>query len=238
LITGASRGIGKAIAFTFASEIAETHNIIITYINNNEEANNVCEIIKLLGHNCYCVKLDVRDRINIDVFIKHINSIFGNIDVLINNAGITKDRTISKMTDEEWDDVIAVNLTGVYNMTKAIIPIMNDGGNIITISSVIGIVGAFGQSNYSASKAGVIGFTKSIAKELAKRKIRVNCIAGGFTNTDMTAKVPNDVIEKIISKIPLNRLATPIEIAKMVKWLVEDGTYCTGQVFTVDGGLT
>jgi len=142
------------------------------------------------------------------------------------------------MSDEEWDDVIDTNLTGIFNVTKALLPYMNNNGMIINITSVIGIIGGFGQVNYAASKAGVIGFTKALAKELAPRNIRVNAVACGFVDTDMTSNIPESIKSKILERIPLGRFAEPKEIASFIYWLINNGSYVTGSIFTIDGGLT
>ena len=236
-ITGASRGIGKAIALEFAKYPYIGCTILITYNKNREKALQVKEEIEKLRVKCIVQQLDISDRARVNEVISLFTLSYGSFDVVINNAGITKDRTLKKMSDEEWDRVIAVNLTGVFNVTKAVLPYMNEGGCIINITSVVGIMGAFGQTNYAASKAGVIAFTKSLAKELARKKIRVNCVAAGFVKTDMTANIPEKYRKQIEEKILLKRFAEPEEIAKFVYWLAVDGTYCTNQVYVVDGGL-
>lgn len=238
-ITGASRGIGKAIALVFAREYPYLEcTILITYNKNREKALKVKEEIEELRAECVVQQLDVSDRARVKKVINAFALNYGGFDVVINNAGITKDRTLKKMSDEEWDRVIDVNLTGIFNVTRAVVPYMTEGGCIINITSVVGIMGAFGQTNYAASKAGVIAFSKSVAKELARKKIRVNCIAAGFVKTDMTAKIPEKYRRQIEERILLKRFAEPDEIAKFVYWLATDGTYCTNQVYIVDGGLS
>jgi 3-oxoacyl-[acyl-carrier protein] reductase len=238
-ITGASRGIGKAIAIYFASYVTEPSTIFFTYNKNQKEAFDLSNDLLIFGHKTVPIQLDISDRKRIAEVIDFLSkqSDF-KIDVLVNNAGITRDKTLKKMTDEEWDVVINVNLTGIYNITKALLPFMNDGASIINITSIIGIMGAFGQANYAASKAGVIGFTKALAKEVARNKIRVNAVACGFVDTDMTKAIPEDIKKQIIDKIPLKRFATPQEIAEFVYFLVTKGTFCTGQVYVVDGGMS
>lgn len=237
LITGASRGIGRAIALEFAKQLSRS-KIIITYNRNYKKALEVgIEIEKNSNNIAIPFKLDVTNRNETKELIAWFTKGYGPIDVLINNAGITMDRTLKKMTDEEWDKVIDVNLTGVFNVTRAVLPFMKEGGCIINITSVIGIVGNFGQTNYAASKAGVIAFTKSLAKELARKQIRVNAVAAGFVNTDMMAGIPEEYKKLILDKILLKRFAEPEEIARLVIWLAIQGTYCTAQTYIIDGGL-
>jgi len=239
LITGASRGIGRAIAETLGQDgMTRMDTFFITCKSNIRALMEVYNELGYHGNNVVMYHLDVTDRLNVKNVVESFKKGNFRLDVLINNAGIVKDRTLKKMTDEEWDDVINTNLTGIHNVTKAFLPYMNDGGCIINITSIIGITGGFGQVNYAASKAGVIGFTKALAKELASKNIRVNAVACGFTNTDMTATIPPQIKEKILSTIPMKRFADPKEIASFVRWLIEHGTYCTGQVYIIDGGLT
>ena len=239
-ITGASRGIGRAIA-----EILGTHgfqrfdSFYISYKGNVEGINEVFKELMYYGNAVTIIKLDVKDRESIKKTVEVLaKSSDFKIDVLINNAGIVKDRTLKNMSDEEWDDVIDTNLTGIFNVTKALLPYMNNNGMIINITSVIGIIGGFGQVNYAASKAGVIGFTKALAKELAQRNIRVNAVACGFVDTDMTSNIPESIKSKILERIPLGRFAEPKEIASFIYWLINNGSYVTGSIFTIDGGLT
>src|SRR3972149_7556228 len=230
-VAGGSKGIGEAIVKEFCKS---TENIIyFTYNKHKEEAEVIRKYILNSGNIPRMMHLDVTDReecINL--------KIDDNIDYLINNFGIVKDRTLKNMSDEEWDDVIDTNLTGIFNVTKALLPYMNNNGMIINITSVIGIIGGFGQVNYAASKAGVIGFTKALAKELAPRNIRVNAVACGFVKTDMTSNIPELIKAKIIERIPLGRFAEPKEIASFIYWLINNGSYVTGSIFTIDGGLT
>ncbi|MCH8328772.1 MAG: SDR family NAD(P)-dependent oxidoreductase [Nanoarchaeota archaeon] len=187
LITGASRGIGKAIAVEFAKNSA---NVIINYYNDRDEAEAVVDKIKKYGVNSMAVKADVSNFDEVTQMASAIQKKFGNVDILVNNAGIVKDRTLKNMTLDEWHVVINTNLNGVFYVTKAILPLMNDGGRIISISSIIGQYGNFGQCNYAAAKAGIIGFTKSLAKELGKKKITVNAVAPGFVKTSITKNIP------------------------------------------------
>ena len=235
-ITGASRGIGRAIALEFAN-ISPT--IFFTTYNKNVEAmEEVHKLIMSKGCINFPFKVNVTNRRDINNMIRHfvgIDTKFG-IDVLVNNVGILRDRTLKNMTDEEWDEVIGVNLTGVYNITKAILPYMNNGGCIVNITSMSGLTGNFGQCNYASAKAGVIGFTKSLAKELGRNKIRVNVVVVGLCDTDMSRSIPKVAIDSFIERMPLKRMSTPEEVAKIVKFICDD-SYCTGAMFDVSGGL-
>jgi 3-oxoacyl-[acyl-carrier protein] reductase len=237
LITGASRGIGKAIAFRFALEGA---SVAITNIHADEEFQSTIDEIK--SHNA-----DIRGYIsNASSFedsqkvINEIISDFGKIDILVNNAGITKDTLLMRMTEEQWDTVINVNLKSVFNLTKTVLQTMlrQKKGSIINMSSVVGVSGNAGQSNYSASKAGILGFTKSVAKELGSRNIRCNAIAPGFILTEMTEKLPADIKSDWIGKIPLKRGGTPEDVANAALFLASDlSSYITGQTIQVCGGM-
>jgi len=237
LITGASRGIGKAIALLFAQEGAD---IAITNIADDDEfKNTVREIeaigIKTRGYVSNAAKFDDSRKV-IDEIIKD----FSKIDILVNNVGITRDTLLMRMTEEQWDSVIAVNLKSVFNLTKAVIQVMlkQKNGSIINMSSVVGVSGNPGQSNYSASKAGIIGFTKSIAKETGSRNIRCNAIAPGFIITEMTEKLPEDVKNDWVNKIPLKRGGTPEDVAHTALYLASDlSSYVTGQTIHVCGGM-
>lgn len=238
IITGAARGIGKSIAETFA---IEGSNIIITDLIITEETIN---FIKELENNYNirgkAFKADVSSFNECLNLLSEIEKDFPVIDILINNAGITRDNLLMRMTEQEWDSVIAVNLKSVFNMTKAVQQFMlkQRSGTIINISSVVGISGNIGQANYAASKAGIIGFTKSIAKELASRNIRCNVIAPGFIETEMTSKLPDNIKEEWIRKIPLKRTGTPNDVAKVCLFLASDlSQYITGQVLSVCGGM-
>jgi len=237
IVTGSSRGIGSAIALCLAREGA---NVVIDYLKNEQGALNVEGEIRKMGRSSLSVKADVRSFEEVQRMIRLVVGKYGKIDILVNNAGIVRDRTLTNMTKEEWDDVIATNLTGVFNCTKAVLDVMTKcgGGKIVNISSVIGLIGNFGQSNYAASKAGVIGFTKSVAKEVARKGITVNAIAPGFIETDMLETVTEHTKEQILAQIPLRRFGKPEEVAEMVLFLVsETGSYITGQVFNINGGL-
>lgn len=233
LVTGGSRGIGRACAIELAKA---GYDVIINYAGNEEAANATVSDIKALGVNAKAVKFDVSNKEVVDSAIAEIIAEFGRIDVLINNAGITRDGLFIRMNSEAWESVINTNLNSAYYVTNPVSKLMikQRSGCIINMTSIAGVYGNAGQANYSAAKAGLIGFTKSLAKELASRGIRVNAIAPGFIQTDMTKDLNT---EKIVEAIPLKMLGTPEDIAKTAKFLAVDGTYITGQVIGVDGGL-
>ena len=238
LITGGSRGIGEKIAERFAQA---GYNLIINYVSNIE---NVEELeAKIKGNaniEILFIQSDVTSFESCENMVNEAIKKFGHIDVLVNNAGITKDTLLMRMKEEDFDKVINVNLKGTYNVTKNVIPYMmkQKYGKIINISSVVGVSGNAGQANYAASKAGIIGFTKSVAKELASRNILANCVAPGFIKTDMTDVLSDSVKESINSQIPLKKMGTVEEVANAVYFLGnEENTYITGQVLNVDGGM-
>ena len=237
LITGATRGIGKEIAL----ELAENgFDIAINYRSKQEGMEELKKEIEKHNVRAEFVKADVSNFEECENMVKETIEKFGKIDVLVNNAGITKDGLIMRMKKEDFENVIDVNLTGTFNVTRNVIPYMikQKSGRIINLSSVVGVVGNAGQTNYSASKAGIIGFTKSLAKEVASRNILVNAIAPGFIDTDMTNVLSDTVKEGINSQIPLKRMGSPREVAKIVKFLSsDDSSYVTGQVINVDGGM-
>ena len=236
-ITGATRGIGRAIALELANE---GYKIALNYRTENEALETLKKEISELGTECYPVQGDVSKAEDSERMTKEIIEHFEQIDVLVNNAGITKDKLIQRMKEEEFTDVINVNLVGTFNITKNVIKYMTKKryGKIINLSSVVGISGNAGQSNYAASKAGIIGFTKSIAKELASRNITANAVAPGFIQTDMTNVLKDEIKEAIEETIPLKRLGTAEDVAKVVKFLAsDDSNYITGQVINVDGGM-
>lgn len=236
-ITGATRGIGRAIALELAKE---GYNIALNYRTENEALENLKKEISEIGVECYPVQGDVSKAEDSERMTKEIIEHFEQIDVLVNNAGITKDNLILRMKEEEFTDVINVNLVGTFNITKNVIKYMTKKryGKIINLSSVVGISGNAGQSNYAASKAGIIGFTKSIAKELASRNITANAVAPGFIQTDMTNVLKDEIKEAIEGTIPLKRLGTAEDVAKVVKFLASDeSSYITGQLINVDGGM-
>lgn len=237
VITGASRGIGKCIATKFAKEGA---NVVINYRNNEEEALKVKQELEDLGSQVLVVKADVSELEQAEKLIKEAKKEFGKVDILVNNAGITKDNLIIRMKEEDFDSVIKTNLKGAFNCLKAVTPIMlkQKYGKIVNMSSVVGVVGNPGQVNYCASKAGLIGMTKSLAKEIGSRNITVNAIAPGFIDTDMTKILSDDQKKKILSQIPLNKFGNVEDIANVALFLAsENSNYITGQVIHVDGGM-
>lgn len=237
LITGASRGIGRAIAIKFAGEGA---NLALTNIAEDAGFTEVCNECEKLGATVRPYISDVADYNDSQGVAEAVLKDFGTIDVLVNNAGITKDNLLMLMTEEQWDQVLAINLKGVFNLTKAVLrPMMKQRrGSIINMSSVVGVSGNAGQSNYSASKAGMIGFTKSVARELGARNIRSNAIAPGFIITEMTEKLPDDVKKEWTQKIPLKRGGTPDDVANTALFLASDlSDYISGQVIQVCGGM-
>ena len=237
LVTGATRGIGKAIALELADN---GYDIVLNYRNANDELKQTQKEIEEKNVNCFLVYGDISKFEDCENIAKQAIEEFGRIDVLVNNAGITRDGLIMRMKKEDFESVIDTNLTGTFNMTRNIVPFMikQKNGRIINLSSVVGITGNAGQTNYSASKAGVIGFTKSLAKEVASRNILVNAIAPGFIETDMTKVLSDNVKEAILNQIPLKRMGEAKEVAKLVKFLVsDDSKYITGQVINVDGGM-
>lgn len=233
LVTGGSRGIGKACAIELAKAGC---NVAITYAGNEAKALETIKELEELGIKAKSYKFDVANKEEVAKAIEQIHADFETIDILVNNAGITRDNLIIRMSDDEWEQVINTNLTGVFNVTKPVCKIMmkQRQGAIVNMTSIAGVMGNAGQTNYSSAKAGLIGFTKSLAKELASRNVRVNAVAPGFIKTDMTKDLDG---EKISEHIPLKRLGEVEDIAKTVKFLAIDGTYITAQVIGVDGGL-
>ncbi len=233
LVTGGSRGIGRACSIELAKA---GYDVIVNYAGNEVAANETVEEIKKIGQNSIAMRFDVSDSEAVNAAVSAIFEKFGRIDVLVNNAGITKDGLFIRMPKDSWEAVINTNLNGVYYVTQPISKIMikQRSGCIINLSSVSGLYGNAGQANYSAAKAGIVGLTKSLAKELASRNIRVNAIAPGFIQTDMTNGLDT---EKILEHVPLKKLGTPEDIAKCVKFLADDAPYITAQVIGIDGGL-
>ncbi|MBS7321821.1 MAG: 3-oxoacyl-[acyl-carrier-protein] reductase, partial [Myroides sp.] len=237
IITGATRGIGRGIALTFAKQGA---NVAFTYSSSEEAALSLENELTALGVKAKSYKSNAADFNEAQNLVDQVLELFGNVDILINNAGITKDNLLMRMSEEDFDNVMDVNLKSVFNMTKAIQKTMlkNRNGVIINMSSVVGVKGNAGQTNYAASKAGVIGFSKSVALELGSRNIRCNVVAPGFIETEMTAKLGEDVVKGWADAIPLKRGGTPEDIANACVFLSSDlATYITGQVINVDGGM-
>jgi 3-oxoacyl-[acyl-carrier protein] reductase len=236
LVTGASRGIGKAIALTLGGAGAT----IIGTATTESGADNVSKVFadnKISGKG---MKLDVTDSEQVSNLVKNIGEDFGSVDILVNNAGITRDNILLRMKEDEWEDIISTNLSSIYKMSKSVLRgmIKKRSGRIISITSVVGAMGNAGQSNYGAAKAGIIGFTKSLAREVGVRGITVNAIAPGFIETDMTDSLPDDQKEALASQIPMGRLGTPNEVAQAVLFLADEGgSYITGQTIHVNGGM-
>ncbi|MCT2344253.1 3-oxoacyl-[acyl-carrier-protein] reductase [Niallia taxi] len=237
LVTGGSRGIGRAIALKLAKEGA---NVAVNYAGSAALANEVVEEIKQLGKDAIAIQCDVSNGESVANMIKETIDHFGSLDILVNNAGITRDNLLMRMKEAEWDDVINTNLKGVFHCTKAVTRQMmkQRKGRIINITSIVGVTGNPGQANYVAAKAGVIGLTKTTAKELAARNITVNAVAPGFITTDMTDKLPEDVKNAMLSQIPLAKFGEPDDIANAVVFLASDeSNYITGQTIHIDGGM-
>ena len=236
-ITGATRGIGRQIAITLAKE---GFDIAINYRKENEDLKEAKKMVEDQKVKCFTVQGDVSSFEDSERMVKDIIEEFNHIDILVNNAGITKDMLIMRMKKEDFEQVIDVNLVGTFNITKNVVPYMmkKRDGRIINISSVVGISGNAGQTNYSASKAGIIGFTKSLAKEIGSRNILVNAVAPGFIKTEMTESLPEEVKENINKSIPIKRMGNVRDVANVVKFLAsEDSSYITGQVINIDGGM-
>lgn len=237
LVTGASRGIGRSIALQFAEE---GYNVAVNYAGNKDKAEAVVEEIKGKGVESFAIQANVANGDEVKAMIKEVVSTFGSIDVLVNNAGITRDNLLMRMKEQEWDDVIDTNLKGVFNCIQKVTPQMlrQKSGSIINLSSVVGSVGNPGQANYVATKAGVVGLTKSTARELASRNITVNAVAPGFIVSDMTDALSDDLKDKMLDQIPLKRFGKDQDIADTVTFLASDkAKYITGQTIHVNGGM-
>ena len=237
VITGSARGIGRSIAEVLASRGAD---VVISDINGEKAKQTAQEVINRFGGKAIGIQVDVSDLESATELMKNAKDEFGKIDILVNNAGVTRDNLIMRMSEEEWDTVLNVNLKGAFNCSKAVIRTMMKQryGRIINISSVSGLAGQVGQTNYSSSKAGLIGFTKALAREVASRNITVNAVAPGFVPTDLTNDLPEELKEWMLSITPLKRMGTPEEIAYAVAFFASDeASYITGQVLSVDGGM-
>ena len=236
LVTGATRGIGKAISLTLGGAGAT----VIGTATTESGADNISKVFaesKITGKG---MKLDVTDNEQVSNLVNSVNENFGSVDILVNNAGITRDNILLRMKDDEWEDIINTNLSSIYKMSKSVLRgmIKKRSGRIISITSVVGTMGNAGQSNYAAAKAGIIGFTKSLAREVGVRGVTVNAIAPGFIETDMTDSLPDDQKEALAAQIPMGRLGTPNEIAQAVLFLADEGgSYITGQTIHVNGGM-
>ena len=237
LVTGASRGIGQATAIDLAKAGAD---VVVNFIGNEAVAQETVEKIEALGRKAIKIKADLGNAEDVQAMVDEAVAAFGHIDILVNNAGITRDGLLIRMKDSDWDDVLNINLKGVYLVTKAVAKLMvkQRAGRIINMTSVSGVTGNVGQANYAAAKAGVIGFTKTCAKELAARGITVNAVAPGFIETAMTDVLPEKIKEGIAATVPFGRMGQPEEIASVVTFLASDfASYITGQVLNVDGGM-
>lgn len=236
IVTGGAKGIGEAISRALANEGAK---VVINYNSSKDAAEALVKSIEDEGNEAVAIQADVSKVDEANRLIALAVETFGKLDILVNNAGITRDRTFKKLNREDWERVIDVNLNSVFNTSSAILPYItqSEDGRIINISSIIGQAGGFGQTNYSAAKAGMIGFTKSLALELAKTNVTVNAICPGFIDTDMVAEVPESVRDQIVAKIPKKRFGLPNEIAQGVLYLCKNGAYVTGQQLNINGGL-
>lgn len=237
LVTGGSRGIGREIALVLAEAGSE---VIVLYQNQAEKAAEVVKLIEKMGRKAQAVQTDVSHSEEVHALVERITDEKGHIDILINNAGVSRDMLLPRMREEDWNLVLNVNLTGVFNCTKAVSKVMlkQRGGRIVNMTSIVGLIGNPGQAAYAAAKAGIIGFTKTIAKELAPRGITVNAVAPGFIETDMTMGLSDKTKSYFLSQIPLQRFGTPRDVAEVVRFLVSDkASYITGQVIHVNGGM-
>ncbi len=237
IVTGGTRGIGRAIVETFAQEGA---HVLFTYLNNDVLAKEIESNLKKANSKAQGFKIDVKDYSQVDQWKENILDEYGKVDILINNAGIIKDKALAMMSKDEWDEVIETNLNGLFHVTKSFIVtfLKQRQGNIINISSLSGIIGIPSQTNYSASKGAMISFSKSLAKEVASYNVRVNVVAPGFIHTDMTKNLKEEYIEQILPQIPLKRFGAVDEVAKVALFLAtEQSSYITGQIIQVDGGL-
>lgn len=236
IVTGAGRGIGRAIVKELAAAGA---NVVINYAKSTQEAQELAKEIEQMGSKALLIQADVSDYKQVEDMIQQTMLTFDQIDILVNNAGITHDKTLKNMNKEQWDEVLHTNLDSLFNCTRQVIPFMLErkSGRIVNISSFVGLGGNVGQANYAASKAGVIGFTKSVALEVARHGITVNAVCPGFTETDMLSAVPSDIRKRLIEKIPLGRFGQPAEVAACVRYLVTEADYMTAQAINLSGGV-
>lgn len=237
IVTGAARGIGRAISLELGRCGCK---IAFNYVNSEEKAQQLVEELKAIGCRVYSLKASVSDFDSANAMVQEVKERFGTVDYLVNNAGIIRDKLILRMSESDWDDVINTNLKGAFSFSKAVAPLMVKArsGSILNVASVSGITGSAGQVNYSASKAGMIGLTKSLARELAGRSVTVNALALGFVDTEMTGAMPADYRSQLLNAIPLGRFGTVDEIARIAAFMLsDDARYITGQVLQIDGGL-
>lgn len=236
IVTGSSRGIGKAVALELARHGA---NVVINCREAVEAAEEVAGLININGSKAIMVKADVTRQEEVKNMVASAIDRFGKVDILVNNAGVNRDKTLRKMTEKEWRDVLSTNVDGLFYCTQAVVPYMVEQkwGRIINMSSIVGQMGNIGQSNYAASKAAMVGFTKALALELARYNITVNAVCPGFIETDMMTRLSPETLENILGRIPLGRFGQPQEVAAMVRFLVSEGEFVTGQSFNVNGGM-
>ncbi len=237
IVTGASRGIGREIALLLAKEGAR---VAVNYSGSKDKADEVVQLITAAGGEAFAIQADVSDADSVKKMVDQTVETFGSIDILVNNAGITKDNLLMRMKEDEWDDVMSINLKGVFLCTKGVTRQMmrQRAGKIVNVASIVGVSGNPGQANYVAAKAGVIGFTKTAAQELASRNINVNAVAPGFITTDMTDALSEEVKNQMLAMIPLGKLGNPEDVAKTVMFLLsDDAAYITGQTIHIDGGM-
>lgn len=236
IVTGAGRGIGRSIAYELAATGA---NIVINYATSADAARELAKEIEKLGPKALVVQADVTSYEQVGEMVKQTIQTFGQIDILVNNAGITRDRTLKNMSKAQWDEVIHVNLDSLFNCTKQVIPFMLErkSGKIVNISSFVALGGNIGQANYAATKAGIIGFTKSLALEVSRHGITVNAVCPGFTETDMLMDVPENIRQRILDKIPMGRFGKAEEIAACVRYIISEGDYMTAQAISINGGV-
>ena len=238
IVTGGGRGIGRAVAVRLAAEGA---NVAISYRSNDDAAQETAEAVREAGVECEVFKGDVASPEDVQVLFEGVKGAFGRLDILVNNAGVTRDNLIMRMKEEEFDEVLRTNLGGTYLCTRAALRPMIRArwGRIVNVSSVVGLVGNAGQANYAASKAGIIGFTKSVAREVAQRGITANAVAPGYVETELTGSLPENVKETIRTQVPMGRFGEAQEVAEVVTFLAGEGAgYVTGQTIAVDGGMT